>query len=147
MWGLLGRLIGFAAGVIGPRLGGMISIRSVVGIAGAEAGIITLENLRSQAALHAGATGPQGLEEAARTAARMLGLGGDAVLWPVNRRTGQLIPPIYFTIDLVRGRAWYHSRYVSSRRRRFGFRGRGRWGGFGGGNWRPQSPGTTVVHG
>jgi hypothetical protein len=53
----------------------------------------------------------------------MLGLGGDQVLWPVNRRTGALIPPLYFHIDLVRGRAWYSSRYVSTRRRR----GFGRW--------------------
>jgi hypothetical protein len=127
MWALLGRLIGFAAQRLGTGLAGAISVRTVATAVGAGLAGVSLEELRDQAALHAGATGSQGLEEAARTAARMLGLGGDQVLWPVNRRTGALIPPIYFTIDLVRGRAWYHSRYTSSRRRYGRSFGRGRF--------------------
>jgi hypothetical protein len=127
MWPLLGRLIGWAAARLGTAVSGTNAIRTLIGVGIGEGGYITIEKLREQAALHAGNTGGQGLEEAARAAARMLGLGGDQVLWPVNRRTGQLIPPIYFTIDLVRGRAWYHSS-LHKRRRFGGFGGYGRRG-------------------
>lgn len=146
IWQLVGGLIGMAA----SKLGQFAASRGIsigIGIGGVAAGsALTIDELRQQATLLAGNTGPQGLEEAARMAARMLGLGGDRVLWPISNRTGQLIVPKYFHISLVQGRAWYTSTYVSSRRgRRFGGGFRRRWGGYGGGRWRGGGQGTTIV--
>lgn len=52
------------------------------------------------------------LVEAARTAARLLNLEGDEVLWP-RRRDGSPIAPNYLVLDINRGRAWYTSKYFS----------------------------------
>jgi len=146
-FGLIGSLIGAAA----VKLSQLVMQRGVqigIGIGGAAAGAgVQLGDLREQAALLAGNTGPQGLEEAARTAARMLGLGGDRVLWPISNRTGQLIIPRYFVIDLIKGRAWYIQRYFSRRsaRGRFGFGRRRFSGGWGRGSWRGgQGPAATI---
>jgi hypothetical protein len=141
MWALLGRLIGFAAARVGSLAANPAALRTVATFVGIDLAGISIDELRNQASLHAGNTGPQGLEEAARTAARMLGLGGDQVLWPINRRTGQLIPPLFFTIDFVKGRAWYHSR-LHPRRNRFGRFGR-RWPGYGRGGWNRQPQNVT----
>lgn len=144
IWQLVGALVGFAA----SKFGSMVANRGIaigIGIGGVGAGAaLSLDELRGQATLLAGNSGPQALEEAARMAARMLGLGGDRVLWPISNRTGQLIVPKYFHVSLVQGRAWYTSTYVSARRgRRFG--SRGRWGGFGRGRWNRGNGGTTIV--
>lgn len=54
---------------------------------------------------------------AAELAARLLGLGGDEVLWPVHgprhAQAGEPIVPRYMVLDLTRGRAWYTERYFS----------------------------------
>lgn len=68
------------------------------------------------------------LTETAHTVARMLGLDGSEVLWPVHRRgenQGMPIEPLYFTMDLTNGRAWYSSKYHSRKSVNAGFR-RGR---------------------
>lgn len=130
------------------KLGQFAASRGIsigIGIGGVAAGsALTIDELRQQAILLAGNSGPQALEESARMAARMLGLGGDRVLWPISNRTGQLIVPKYFHISLVQGRAWYTSTYTSSKnRRRFGgFRRR--WGGYGAGRW-SRGGGATVA--
>lgn len=86
--------------------------------------VINLDWLRSQSLELAPGSDAAALEEAARTAGRMLGLEGNEVLWP--RRRGVPIVPVYMTIDLARGRAWYSGRYYSrksvnaGRRRGFG---------------------------
>lgn len=86
-----------------------------LGITGAGAGLVTdvsLDWLRQQALQLAPGSDAAALEEAARTAHRLLGLENDEVLWP-RHRNGQPVAPHYFTIDLARGRAWIHSRYYS----------------------------------
>lgn len=94
--------------------------------------VINLDWLRQESIRVAPGSDPEALEEAARTAARLLGLAGDEVLWPMSRN-GTFIIPRYLTIDIARGRAWYSTRHYSrksamafGRRRRFGGR---RWGG------------------
>lgn len=65
------------------------------------------------------------LNETAHTVARMLGLDGSEVLWPVHRRgdnQGMPIEPLYFTMDLTNGRAWYSSKYHSRKSVNAGFR-------------------------
>lgn len=74
--------------------------------------VISLDWLRGQAIEIAPGSDAAALEEAARTAGRMLGLEGDEILWP-RRRDGAPITPKYLTIDLSRGRAWYHGQYYS----------------------------------
>lgn len=142
-WSLAGSLFGWGASKVAQLMANR-AITVGIGSGAITAGVVTLDDLRNQAALQAGATGPQGLEEAARTVARMLGLGGDRVLWPVSNRTGLLIPAKYFHLSLVTGRAWITSTYISTRRRRFTRR---RWGGYGRGSWggRGGAGNTTVV--
>lgn len=89
------------------------------------ADFINLDWLRQQAIKIAPGSDRAALEQAARTAATLLGLAGDEVLWPVHRRgalQGEPITPMYLVVDLTKGRAWFSSRYSSTRRRRFGFR-------------------------
>lgn len=103
--------------------------RAVIAVGAAAAGeiAVNLQDLRNQAQVLAGASDIQALDEAARTAARMLGLDGSHVLWPMDR-LGNHIAPKYFHVDLIKGRAWYTATYTK-RRRRFGrFRGRFGWG-------------------
>lgn len=89
------------------------------------ADLINLDVLRQWALEVAPGSDGAAIEEAARMAARALGLEGDEVLWPV-RRDGMRITPKYMVIDLNRGRAWYSTHYYSKksvsagRRRGFG---------------------------
>lgn len=82
------------------------------GIIGSD--IINLDWLRRESFKIAPGSDAVALEEAARTVARMLNLSGDEVLWP-RTRTGDPIAPKYLTIDLGRGRAWYHTKYYSKK--------------------------------
>jgi len=88
--------------------------RAVVagGIGVAVSDIINLDWLRQEAIKAAPGSDAEAIEESARTAARLLGLEGDEVLWP-RRRDGNAIVPRYLTIDLARGRAWYSSKHYS----------------------------------
>lgn len=79
---------------------------------GATTTALSLQGLRDRAQIEAGASDIQALDEAARTAARMLGLDGSEVLWPMDR-LGNSIAPKYFHVDLIKGRAWYTSEYFS----------------------------------
>lgn len=120
MWELVGQLIKWAVQKAFLTPGGAALTTGAA---------VTLQNLRDQAAVIAGASDIQALDEAARTAARMLGLDGSEVLWPMDR-LGNRIAPKYFHVDLTKGRAWYTSEYFSRksvrvlgrRRRRFSFR-------------------------
>lgn len=103
MWQLVGQLIKWAVTKIASTPGG-----AALGTAT----LVKLEDLRSQAALMAGGSDIQALDEAARTAARMLGLDGSEVLWPMDR-LGNRIAPKYFHVDLQKGRAWYTAEYFS----------------------------------
>jgi len=110
------------------------------------ADFINLDWLRQQAVKIAPGSDRAALEQAARTAATLLGLAGDEVLWPVHRRgalQGEPITPMYLVVDLTKGRAWFSSRYKSTKRR-FGFR---RFGGYRRyGNWnRGASAGSVSV--
>lgn len=113
MWLLIGRLVTWA-----------LARKVVLATSGAAVGEawVTLDGLRSQAAVEAGASDIQALDEAARTAARLLGLDGSHVLWPMDR-LGNHIAPKYFHVDLVKGRAWFTATYT--KRRRFRSFGRG----------------------
>lgn len=117
MWQLVGQLIKWAVTKIASTPGG-----AALGTAG----LVSLQNLRDQAAVMAGNSDIQALDEAARTAARMLGLDGSEVLWPMDR-LGNRIAPKYFHVDLQKGRAWYTAEYFSRKSvrvlgRRFGRR-------------------------
>lgn len=82
------------------------------------ADVINLDFLRQEAIKLAPGSGQEGIENAARTAARLLGLNGEEVLWPTHRRgpqAGEPIIPRYLTIDLIQGRAWYSSRHNTYR--------------------------------
>jgi len=117
MWELVGQLIKWAATILWgtpARAGATTAIA------------LTLEDLRNQARVMAGASDIQALDEAARTAARMLGLDGSEVLWPMDK-LGNRIAPKYFHVDLTKGRAWYTAEYFSRKSvrtlgRRFGRR-------------------------
>lgn len=102
-----------------------------VGTGVAISDFINLDWLRTQGIRLAPGSDAAAIEEAARTAARLLGLNGDEVLWPTRRRTGEPIVPKYLTIDLSRGRAWYSTTHYSFKsvraaRRRGSSRGFGR---------------------
>lgn len=116
MWQLVGQLVKWA----------MQKLATPQGAAGVTAIALTLEDLRNQARVLAGASDIQALDEAARTAARMLGLDGSEILWPMDR-LGNRIAPKYFHVDLLKGRAWYTAEYFSRKSvrtlgRRFGRR-------------------------
>lgn len=117
MWQLVGQLIKWAVTKMFTTPGGAAATTGIT---------ISLANLRDQAAVIAGGSDIQALDEAARTAARMLGLDGSEVLWPMDR-LGNRIAPKYFHVDLTKGRAWYTSEYFSRKSvrtlgRRFGRR-------------------------
>lgn len=60
----------------------------------------------------------EALRETAHTVARMLGLDGSEVLWPTHVRgekRGMPIEPVYFTMHLPTGRAWYQGTYHSAK--------------------------------
>lgn len=114
MWVLIGRLVQWA-----------MANKATTAVT-ATSTALTLQGLRDRAAVEAGASDIQALDEAARTSARMLGLDGSQVLWPMDR-LGNSIAPKYFHLDLIKGRAWYTSEYFSRKSvkvlgRRFGRR-------------------------
>lgn len=118
MWKLVGELVRWAAQ----------KLATPQGAAGVTAIALTLEDFRNQAKVLAGASDIQALDEAARTAARLLGLDGSEVLWPMDK-LGNRIAPKYLHIDLLKGRAWFTAEYFSRKSvrvlgRRFSFRGR-----------------------
>lgn len=76
------------------------------------ADVINLDYLRREALNIAPGSDREALEEAARLAARLLGLEGDEILWP-RQRSGEPIVPHYLIIDLNRGRGWFSTRYYS----------------------------------
>jgi len=132
MWWLVGRLI-LAARALAASRGVQLAAGGIVA-----ADLINLDWLRQQSIRIAPGSDQAAIEQAARTAAQLLGMAGDEVLWPTHRRgalQGEPITPMYLTVDLTRGRAWFSSRYYSRksiRRRSFGFRRYGgyrRWGG------------------
>lgn len=78
--------------------------------------IVNLDFLRQESIKVAPGSEPAAIEWAARTAARLLNLSGNEVLWPVQAKgpmAGRFIIPHYMTIDLVRGRAWYSTTHYS----------------------------------
>lgn len=127
MWMLVARLVLFGMRTRSARLAARFGPGASAAVAGgsAVAALVTLSDLREQAVIEAGASDPQALDEAARTAARMLGLDGSEVLWPSDR-LGNQINPKYFHVNLSNGQAWYTAEYFSRksvrrfRRRRFG---------------------------
>lgn len=109
MWWLVGRLvIRFAGRVAGSRAGVL---------AGVAVTAVTLNDLRQAAVVEAPQSDPAALEEAARTAARLLGLQGEEILWPVHgprhAQAGEPINPRYLVVDLTRGRGWFLEQYTS----------------------------------
>ena len=78
---------------------------------------ITLNDIRQAAIVEAPQSDPAALEEAARTAARLLGLSGEEILWPTHGRrhaqAGEPINPRYLVVDLQRGRGWFMESYTS----------------------------------
>lgn len=137
MWWLVGRLI-IAARALAASRGVQLAAGGIVA-----ADLINLDWLRQQSIRIAPGSDRAAIEQAARTAAQLLGMAGDEVLWPTHRRgalQGEPITPMYLVVDLTRGRAWFSSKYYSAksaRRRRFsGYRrsygGYRRWGGGGG---------------
>jgi len=132
MWWLVGRLI-IAARALAASRGVQLAAGGIVA-----ADLINLDWLRTQGIRIAPGSDRAAIEQAARTAAQLLGMAGDEVLWPTHRRgalQGEPITPMYLVVDLTRGRAWFSSRYYSrkssmrNRFRRFG--GYRRWGGYG----------------
>lgn len=135
MWWLIGRLV-MGARALAVSRGFQI---------GAGTALITdfvnLDWLRANAIKLAPGSDQAAIEQAARTAAQLLGLAGDEILWPVHRRgarQGEPIIPMYLTIDFTKGRGWFSSRHYSAKsaRRRRPFRRYGSWsrGGGGGSN-------------
>lgn len=96
------------------------SVALGVGVAGGAASsslitdFINIDFLRKSALEIAPGSDREALEEAARLAARLLGLEGDEILWP-RHRTGEPIAPHYLIVDLSRGRGWFSSRYYSKK--------------------------------
>lgn len=79
---------------------------------------VNLDWLMAEAIRVAPGSDQAGIIQAAQTAARMLGLGGEEVLWPVHQRgpnAGEFITPRYFTLDIVQGRAWYSGKHYSKK--------------------------------
>lgn len=126
MWWLVGRLITRATQLATSR-GALVAGTGVV-----VSDLINLDWLRAESIKLAPGSDQAAIEQASRTAASLLGLSGDEVLWPSHTRgarAGEPIIPRYLTIDLNRGRAWYSSRHVSARslRRARGFGRRRGW--------------------
>lgn len=106
---------------------GAVGVGATLG--GGIADYINLDFLRRTALEVAPGSDAAALEEGARTAARLLGLEGEEILWP-RMRDGNPIVPHYMIVDLSRGRGWFASKYRSSKSvnaafRRGASRGRG----------------------
>lgn len=124
MWWLVGRLI-LAARALASSRGVQLASGGIVA-----ADLINLDWLRQQSIRIAPGSDQAAIEQAARTAAQLLGMAGDEVLWPTHRRgalQGEPITPMYLTVDLTRGRAWFSTRYYS---RKSAMRGRKRYSGY-----------------
>jgi hypothetical protein len=94
--------------------------------AAAIAEIINIDVMHREALKIAPGSDAAALHNAAETVLRWLGGAGDEVMWPTHKTgplAGQPIAPNYLTIDMARGRAWFHETYT--KRRRFMARGRG----------------------
>lgn len=122
---LVSHLIRTGSTVIVSKIGAIgIAIGSLI------ADVVNLDMLRQESIKVAPGSEPAAIEWAARTAARLLNLSGNEVLWPVHGNThakaGQFIIPHYMTIDLVRGRAWYSTTHFSMKSVRAARRGAGR---------------------
>lgn len=139
MWWLVGRLL-IAARALAASRGVQLAAGGIVA-----ADLINLDWLRAQSIRIAPGSDKAAIEQAARTAAQLLGMAGDEVLWPYHRRgalQGEPITPMYLVVDLTKGRAWFSSSYTKRRRfRRFGYRRRY----FGGYNRMGQGGGSVVV--
>lgn len=122
MWWLIGRLV--------LRFSGSVAARRVAVVGGVAVTAVTLNDIRQAAIVEAPQSDPAALEEAARTAARLLGLQGEEILWPTHGRrhaqAGEPINPRYLVVDLQRGRGWFMESYISrkalNRARGFGQR-------------------------
>lgn len=87
-------------------------------VGGGTAAAITVDSLIEMARDDNPESDSEALRDAAITAARMLGLDGSEVLWPTKVRgdeRGEPIEPIYFTMHLPTGRAWYSGTYRSAK--------------------------------
>lgn len=130
MWWLVGRLLLSARALAASRGVQLAAGGALV------ADFINLNWLEQQAIKIAPGSDKAAIVQAARNAAVLLGLAGDEVLWPVHRRgalQGEAITPMYLTVDLTKGRAWFSTRYYRRPRRRFNnfrrFSGYRRYGG------------------
>jgi hypothetical protein len=94
MWWLVARLVAWA---LAKRAAVALGTGVLIGEAA-----VSLQDLRDRAQVEAGASDIQALDEAARTAARMLGLDGSQILWPMDR-LGNHIAPKFFHVDLQKG--------------------------------------------
>lgn len=93
--------------------------------AGLIAATLTIDEIIDSVKEDAPESDEAALRETAHTVARMLGLDGSEVLWPVHMRgeeKGSPIDPVYFTMNLATGRAWYSSNYHSRKSVNAGFR-------------------------
>lgn len=113
MFWLVGRLIMAARAAAASR--GL----QLVGGGMAAADFLNLDWLMQQGIKIAPGSDQAAIVEAAHTAARLLGLSGDEVLWPVHgprhAQAGEPIVPRYLVVDLNRGRAWYTERYWTTK--------------------------------
>lgn len=131
MWWLVGRLL-LSARALAQSRGVQLAAGGAL-----VADFINLNWLEQQAIKIAPGSDRAAIVQAARNAAVLLGMAGDEVLWPVHRRgalQGEAITPMYLTVDLTKGRAWFSTRYYSrksARRRTFrrSYGGYRRWGG------------------
>lgn len=140
MFWLVGRLILSARALAASRGVQLAAGGAVV------SDFLNLDWFNQQAIKIAPGSDKAAIVDAARLAARLLGLAGDEVLWPVHRRgalQGEPITPMYLVVDLTKGRAWFSSRYKSTKRRRFFRPYRSRW--VGGWNRGAQSGSVSVI--
>ncbi len=85
------------------------------------ADLINLDWLRRETIKLAPGSPAAAVEDAARMAARMLGLDGSNILWPRHTKgakQGEAIIPTYFVLNLTNGQAWYTSTYNSYKSKR-----------------------------
>lgn len=120
MWPRVGQLIQralqlWAAASLGQKIG------VGVGAGGAISDVVNLDWLRRETIKLAPGSPPAAVEDAARMAARMLGLDGSDIRWPRHTKgakQGEPIVPVYFVVNLTNGQAWYTSTYNSYKSKR-----------------------------
>lgn len=141
MWWLVGRLV-IAARALAASRGVQLAAGGIVA-----ADLINLDWLRQQSIRIAPGSDRAAIEQAARTAASLLGMAGDEVLWPTHRRgalQGEPITPMYLVVDLTRGRAWFSTRHISAKALFRAKRARRPYYRYGGGGYR-SGGGQSVV--